>query len=156
PLTEESDDVFAFPNRGMYIGQKLIFTRDSSGRATKVEAAKVVFQRRAIRGERGETFQIKPLRPIAELRKEALAAHPPTEQGQFLKPDLVDLASVDPTIKFDIRYASDNNFLNTPFYTAAKAFMQRPAAEALGRVHKKLAEQGYGLLVHDAYRPWFV
>ncbi len=34
--------------------------------------------------------------------------------------------------------------------------MQRPAAEALVRVHKKLAEQGYGLLVYDAYRPWAV
>ena len=34
--------------------------------------------------------------------------------------------------------------------------MQRPAAEALVRVHKKLAEQGYGLLIHDGYRPWYV
>jgi serine beta-lactamase-like protein LACTB len=37
-----------------------------------------------------------------------------------------------------------------------KAFLQRPAAEALVRVHRKLAEQGYGLLIHDAYRPWSV
>jgi D-alanyl-D-alanine dipeptidase len=34
--------------------------------------------------------------------------------------------------------------------------MQRPAAEALVRVHRSLAAQGYGLLVHDAYRPWYV
>ena len=34
--------------------------------------------------------------------------------------------------------------------------MQRPAAEALVRVNKKLAEQGYGLMVFDAYRPWSV
>ncbi|MGH7170367.1 MAG: M15 family metallopeptidase, partial [Gemmataceae bacterium] len=38
----------------------------------------------------------------------------------------------------------------------AKAYMQKPAAEALVRVNKKLAEQGYGLLVYDAYRPWSV
>ena len=31
-----------------------------------------------------------------------------------------------------------------------------PAAEALVRVQHSLAEQGYGLLVHDAYRPWYV
>jgi serine beta-lactamase-like protein LACTB len=34
--------------------------------------------------------------------------------------------------------------------------MQKPAAEALARVHKSLKERGYGLLVFDAYRPWHV
>jgi D-alanyl-D-alanine dipeptidase len=34
--------------------------------------------------------------------------------------------------------------------------MQKPAAEALVRAHRKLEKQGYGLLIHDAYRPWFV
>jgi len=27
--------------------------------------------------------------------------------------------------RLDIRYATDNNFLGTPFYTSARAFMQR-------------------------------
>ena len=34
--------------------------------------------------------------------------------------------------------------------------MQRPAAEALVRVHRGLKDAGYGLLIHDAYRPWYV
>ena len=34
--------------------------------------------------------------------------------------------------------------------------MQRPAAEALVRVHKKLIADGYGLAIFDAYRPWYV
>src|SRR5262249_13669378 len=59
-------------------------------------------------------------------------------------------------LKLDIRYASENNFLGTPFYTSARAFMQKPAAEALVRVNRKLATQGFGLLIHDAYRPWYV
>jgi CubicO group peptidase (beta-lactamase class C family)/D-alanyl-D-alanine dipeptidase len=157
PLTEESENVFAFPaNRGMYHGEKLIFTRDRSGRATKVEVAKVMFERRTVKGENGETFKLdKPARPLDQLRKEALAATPPMEKGDFRKFDLVDLATID-GLKFDIRYATDNNFLGTPFYTSAKAFMQRPAAEALGKVQKKLHEQGYGLLIYDAYRPWYV
>jgi serine beta-lactamase-like protein LACTB len=156
PLTEESENVFAFPaDRGMYHGEKLIFTRDKNGRATQVEAAHVVFKRRTIDGENGATFKIKPVRPLDQLRKEALAAKPPAERGQFLKPDLIDLAAI-PGIKFDIRYATENNFLGTKFYNSAKAFMQRPAAEALGRVNEKLAASGYGLLVHDSYRPWFV
>ncbi|MFO0823578.1 MAG: serine hydrolase domain-containing protein [Gemmataceae bacterium] len=45
PLTEESENVFAFPaDRGMYHGEKLVFTRDKTGRATKVTAASVVFE----------------------------------------------------------------------------------------------------------------
>src|SRR4029453_4446434 len=117
--------------------------------------ASVAMDRRKIDGENGETFRIKPVRPIAEIRKEALAAKPPEEKGEFLKPDLVDLATI-PGLKFDIRYATDNNFLGTPFYTSAKAYMQKPAAEALARVQKAVAEKGYGLLVFDAYRLWHV
>jgi serine beta-lactamase-like protein LACTB len=157
PLAEESENVFKFPDdSGLYHGEKLIFTRDAKGRATQVEVASVVFERRKLDGEDGSTFKIKPLRPVDELRKAALAAKPPAEKGEFLKPELLELTALDPTIKLDIRYASTNNFLSTPFYRSAKAYMQKPAAEALARVHKKLAAQGYGLLVFDAYRPWSV
>ena len=87
---------------------------------------------------------------------EADQAHPPAEAGQFLKPDLVELTALDPSIKLDIRYATTNNFLSVPVYKTARAFMQRPAAEALVRAHRALAKEGYGLLIHDAYRPWRV
>lgn len=156
PLTEESENVFAFPpDRHMYHGQKLVFTRDATGRATRVEAAKVVLERRKIDGENGETFKVQAIAPMDQIRKAALAAEPPVEKGEFLKPDLVDLATID-GLKFDIRYATENNFLSAPFYTSAKAYMQRSAAEALQRVREKLKPQGYGLIIFDSYRPWHV
>ena len=34
--------------------------------------------------------------------------------------------------------------------------MQRPAAEALVKANTWLKQFGYGLLIHDAYRPWYV
>ncbi len=102
------------------------------------------------------SFRITPLRPVEELRAEALRQPPPREQGNFLKPDLVELVRLDFTIKLDIRYATSNNFLGTPVYTQARAFLQRPAAEALLRVHRELKAQGYGLIIHDGYRPWYV
>jgi zinc D-Ala-D-Ala dipeptidase len=101
-------------------------------------------------------FRITPQRPVPELRAEALAAQPPAEVGQFRKSDLVEVTKLDPTIKLDIRYATANNFLSTPVYQRAAAYLQRPAAEALVRVHRALAGQGDGLLIHDAYRPWWV
>ncbi|WP_347259812.1 M15 family metallopeptidase [Rudaea sp.] len=101
-------------------------------------------------------FHIDPVRPVAELLPGALAATPPIESGEFRKADLVELVALDPTIKLDIRYATPRNFLGTPLYSQARAFLQRPAAEAVVRVNRALAKEGYGLLVHDAYRPWYV
>ncbi len=103
-----------------------------------------------------QTFRIKPLRPVEELRAEALEAEPPPQPADLLKPDLVELTKLDPTIRLDIRYATTNNFMGARFYSEARAFMQRPAAEAVVRAHKKLGEQGLGLLVFDGYRPWYV
>ncbi len=101
-------------------------------------------------------FRITPLRPVAELRREARAASPPAEKGPFRPVDLVELTALDPTIRLDIRYATSDNFLSTPVYEEARAFLQRPAALALVRAHRRLAASGYGLLIHDAYRPWWV
>jgi zinc D-Ala-D-Ala dipeptidase len=63
---------------------------------------------------------------------------------------------LDSGFKLDIRYATSDNFLSTPVYTQARAFLQRPAAEALVRVNHALRPLGFGLIVHDAYRPWYV
>jgi D-alanyl-D-alanine dipeptidase len=101
-------------------------------------------------------FRIRPVRPVAELRAEALAATPPAEKGHFRASDLVDLSALDSRIKLDIRYATPDNFLSTPVYASARAFLQRPAAEALLRAHRELLKQGYGLMIFDAYRPWYV
>jgi D-alanyl-D-alanine dipeptidase len=102
------------------------------------------------------SFRITPLRPIADLRREALAAHPPGMIGEIRRPELVELIKLSSEIRLDIRYASSNNFMGAPFYSQARAFLQRPAAEALLRAHQRLWKQGYGLLIHDAYRPWYV
>jgi D-alanyl-D-alanine dipeptidase len=102
------------------------------------------------------SFHITPLRPVDELRQEALAAQPPHEKGNFHPQELVELVKLDSTIKLDIRYATANNFLSTPIYTEARAFLQKPAALALLRAHRALEKQGYGLIIHDGYRPWYV
>lgn len=86
----------------------------------------------------------------------ACASGPPREAGTFRKPDLVELTTLDPTLRLDVRYATANNFVGRPVYREARAFLQRPAAEAVLRAGARLREQGYGLLVHDGYRPWSV
>jgi D-alanyl-D-alanine dipeptidase len=89
-------------------------------------------------------------------RSAAAPDRPPVEQGTFRTPDLVELVRLDPTIHLDIRYATANNFAKRAVYRQARAFLQRPAAEALVRVHRALAAEGYGIVVFDGYRPWSV
>ena len=91
-----------------------------------------------------QTFHIEPLRPIADLRAEALRQQPPHEAGPFHKPQLIDLAKLDRRIKLEIRYATADNFMSTPFYSSARAFMQKPAAQALLQAHRELLKKGYG------------
>ena len=80
--------------------------------------------------ERPGIFRITPLRPVAELRLEALAASPPPEAGPFRPVDLVELTSLDPTIRLDIRYATADNFLSTPVYDGGAGLP--PAARRRG------------------------
>lgn len=81
---------------------------------------------------------------------------PPKETRAFRETDLVELLTLDPTMRLDVRYAGKNNEFGRPFYSEARVFLQRPAAEALVRVNRALKAKGYGLLVFDGYRPWSV
>lgn len=157
PLEQVSENVFNFPGSGLYKDEQLIFKRDKNGRATEVTAANVTFERRRIGPDEGSNqLLIEVVRPVKELINEALAAEQPEEKGEFLETDLVELTKLDPTIKLDIRYATTNNLFDNVFYSQPRAFLQRPAAEAVARINQKLRKKGYGLLVHDAYRPWYV
>lgn len=106
--------------------------------------------------EAGGPYRGAPVRPIAALIAEARAAAPPVEAGEFLPSDLVDVRAIEPGIRLDLRYATPDNFLGVAIYPEARAMLQRPVAEALARVHRALAADGLGLLIHDAYRPWWV
>ncbi|HSQ76976.1 MAG TPA: M15 family metallopeptidase [Bacteroidota bacterium] len=69
---------------------------------------------------------------------------------------LVELVTLDSTIRLDVKYATHDNFMGRPMYAQARVFLQRPAAEAVVRAHCSLAAKGFGLLVFDGYRPWAV
>lgn len=82
------------------------------------------------------------------------AQNAPPQERNKREADLVELIKLDDTIKLDIRYARTDNFVGKAVYPEARAFLQRPAAEAVIRVHQKLREQGLGLVIFDGYRPW--
>lgn len=68
---------------------------------------------------------------------------------------LVNVQSLDRTIRTDVRYATANNFTGAvlPGYERPLAMMRPEAARALMRVHQSLRTRGMGLKVFDGYRP---
>lgn len=82
------------------------------------------------------------------------------DKAAALKPDdpkrLLELISLDPAIRLDMRYATTNNFTGRILYDEARAFLAAPAAQAVARASKMAQADGFGLTIYDAYRPWRV
>src|ERR1051326_6194699 len=81
--------------------------RDRNGKVSHLKLGGAIYERKPLGPEEGAPqLKVNPLRPVKTLLKEALAAQPPTESGDFLPTDLVELTKLDPTIKLDVRYAT--------------------------------------------------
>lgn len=65
----------------------------------------------------------------------------------------VHVNALDPGIVLDIRYATANNFTETPIYDCPACLLRPEVAEALVKAHKKLQTKGLGIKVYDCYRP---
>ena len=154
PLSLMGINVFLPSEAPLQVGHSIV--RDERGNVNAICYLNFCYVRTDAGADSSHPFQLTPSRPIKTLRQEALAASPPAEKGPFRNPELIELTTLDPAIHLDIRYATTNDFLGTPVYSQARAFLQRPAAEALVRALHKLQPLGYGLLIHDAYRPWYV
>jgi len=70
---------------------------------------------------------------------------------------LVDVLALDPTIKVDLYYATDKNFIGKPLYPkSARALLRKPVAEALVKAQKVFLQKGFSIKVWDAYRPFSI
>ena len=79
----------------------------------------------------------------------------PTGGSSTAESLLMDVQSLDSTIRVDVRYADRNNFTGAPLpgYEAPRVLLRREPALALVRVQARLRTGGLGLLVFDGYRP---
>ncbi len=68
---------------------------------------------------------------------------------------MVDVATLAPTLRVDMRYAGSDNFVGAPVrgYEAPRCYLLAPVAAALSRVQASLQAQGLSLVVYDCYRP---
>ena len=103
-----------------------------------------------------DTFYIIPIKEISELREISKNSNPPILDSLDSHKKLVDLKKLDDEFQLDIRYASTNNFMRSKFYKNERAFFNMSAADRLIEAKNELKELGYGIIIYDAYRPWFV
>ena len=96
----------------------------------------------------------------AELKARLAVLSDPADYRAEVRADparrLVDLREAVPGIAVDLRYATTHNFLRAVLYDAALPLLRAPAAVRLREVEDDLRASGLGLIVYDAYRPYFV
>ncbi|MEO8360527.1 MAG: M15 family metallopeptidase [Vicinamibacteria bacterium] len=160
PVCDIKSDLYQAAGVGAFKVERGVPVATAKGSAVQsvvqgISIGTTFLARRDFGGSEG-VFHIVPVRPVADLAKEVKSLSPPKETGEFLRSDLVDVRSLDKSIALDVRYATTANFLQTPVYGKAQVRLQRPAAEALVRAHRALKSKGYGLMLHDGYRPWSV
>ena len=73
----------------------------------------------------------------------------------MLPEGFVYIQDIIPSVREDIRYAGDHNFVGCPVdgFFAPKSVLQECAALALKKASQEFEKMGYGLLIYDAYRP---
>lgn len=74
----------------------------------------------------------------------------------FMIAGLIDIHSEDSTIKVDLKYSTENNFMKTDVYGAIKnAYLQKEVAVKLkqAQLNLKARHPSYSLLIYDAARP---
>ncbi len=70
---------------------------------------------------------------------------------------MVELKTLIPSLVYDLRYATKNNFTHEKLYKKGnKTFLRKPVADALAQVQGELNKNGMGLKIFDAYRPYAV
>ncbi|MFI5185661.1 MAG: M15 family metallopeptidase [Chitinophagales bacterium] len=82
-----------------------------------------------------------------------------SEYKQTVKADslkiMVELKKIVPGIRYDLRYATLNNFMHEQLYKNGDVtFLRLPVAEALSKVQQELNAKGLCLKIWDAYRPY--
>nr|WP_298719880.1 serine hydrolase [uncultured Steroidobacter sp.] len=154
-LERVGKDAYRFPTVGWYANEELRFMRDERGVAAAASLSGMVMPRRDL-GAETEVRSRANAPFISGLLASARKMSPPSQSGRLREPELVEVNELEPGTKLDVRYATSENFMGAPFYDSPRFFLQRPAASALVRAHRKLAEQGFGIVLIDGYRPWYV
>ena len=133
------------------------FERDTEGNGIACKIGGKRFTRYFFPGEGGKVFRVEANADYQSLKDAAPGAVMPAKLRQGGQAGrLVRIRSAVPNARFDLRYAGSDNIFGAPLYEAVEAFAEEETAAALKKAADKLAVRGYGILVWEGYRPWYV
>ena len=71
---------------------------------------------------------------------------------------LIELQTIVPNIRYDLKYATKDNFTGVRLYPSKTnvTFLRKEPALALVNIANELSTKGLGILVWDAYRPYHI
>jgi zinc D-Ala-D-Ala dipeptidase len=76
-----------------------------------------------------------------------------SEMEEEIENGFVEIIKLDPTIKIDIKYATEDNFVKEKMYNCGRCFLRPEVAQAIVKAHKQLQTKGLGIKIFDGYRP---
>ena len=94
-----------------------------------------------------QTIELKPI-------KDKISFYNMVERDSLQA--MIELKSLIPTVQYELRYASKNNFTGQRLYpkNTHTTYLRRKPAMALAKVAEELKEKGLGIKIWDAYRPY--
>ena len=129
-LTQVTDDVFNFPPRGLYDGEKAVFTRDASGNATQVQVSGVIFKRRSLGGVSVASSEFLRLKTSTLFARKLWPITRPSNPADFASP----ISSNSPS---SIPKSSSTSAMPPPIIFSARRFIPKPAPSCSGPTLKR-------------------
>lgn len=159
PLRKVHFDSYTLAEEGPLLSAEasVKFERDAEGNGILIKVGGKRFSRNFFPGQGGKAQRVEENTSYESVRAAAASAVMPAalQQGEALP--LIEIRQVVPGVHLDLRYATANNIFGKPLYDdGAKAYIAVSAGEALKQAAAELAQQGYGLVIWEAYRPWSV
>ncbi len=71
----------------------------------------------------------------------------------FGQNELVDMADLSTEFEYEIRYATEDNFIGEVLYDCPRCLLRKEVAEALLKANQYFCEKGYKIKLYDCYRP---
>lgn len=87
---------------------------------------------------------------VPQLVVDTIPAPPPIDYDTTQWTELIRL---DSSFVIDVRYATNNNFVDTIMYDCGRCFLRPAVARAVLAAQEELRPQGYRLMMLDCYRP---
>ena len=158
PLQKNRFDSYTINEEGPMLAAEagVHFERDSEGNGTVCKIGGKRFIRNFFPGEGKKDFRLEDNPNYQALKNSARQAGMPAKLQQGRAAKLVSIKSVVPSAKFALHYAGTDNIFGSSLYDATQAYAEEETAAALQKVAGRLAGLGYGLLIWEAYRPWYV